>query len=75
MYFTCFQAERHNRLVLTGRCKSVGAGGFIAGGGIGLFSIALGLGVDNVLEIKVFFDVSLTVKAAPHECVIRTFLP
>ena len=27
------------------------------------------------LDMHIFFDVSLTVKAAPHECVIRTGLP
>ena len=33
----------------------VGSGGYLAGGGIGRFNPALGLGVDNVLEIKVYF--------------------
>ena len=28
-----------------------------------------------LFQEKVFFDVSLTVKAAPHECVIRTGQP
>ena len=29
----------------------------------------------NKTQIHVFFDFSLTVKAAPHECVIRTGQP
>ena len=28
-----------------------------------------------VIDLQVFFDFSLTVKAAPHECVIRTGQP
>ena len=51
--FISFQAEKHNRIILAGNCKIVGQGGFLAGGGIGRFSPALGIGVDSVLEIKV----------------------
>ena len=29
----------------------------------------------QIIPQKVFFDFSLTVKAAPHECVIRTGQP
>ena len=31
--------------------------------------------ISNEVSIGVFLDVLITVKAAPHECVIRTGLP
>ena len=53
IFFTSFQVEKHSRIIVSGDCWVVGPGGYLAGGGIGLFDPALGLGVDNVLEIKV----------------------
>ena len=47
------QVEKHNRTVVGGNNGRVGPGGFIAGGGFGPLNPSLGLGVDNVLEIKV----------------------
>ena len=47
------QVEKHDRTILVSRCAAVTPGGWITGGGFGRFSPALGLGVDNVLEMKV----------------------
>ena len=45
--------EQFGRVLPVGSCKNVGLGGYIAAGGYGGLSPALGLGVDSVLEIKV----------------------
>ena len=48
-----FQVEKHDRVMIHGTNDAIGPGGFIAGGGYGPLTPSLGLGVDNVLEIKV----------------------
>ena len=47
----------------------------IRGSKLFAFRLSAGFYSDLVECLSVFFDFSLTVKAAPHECVIRTGQP
>ena len=47
------KVDKHDRVILTPVGLQVSVGGYIANGGFGYLSPALGLSVDNVLEIKV----------------------
>ncbi|KAI3536091.1 hypothetical protein CSPX01_10994 [Colletotrichum filicis] len=46
-------SAKHNRVVASGWCSTVGMVGFHLGGGHGPFAPSMGLGVDNLLEIEV----------------------
>ncbi|KAF5655235.1 isoamyl alcohol oxidase [Fusarium sp. NRRL 25303] len=46
-------SAKHDRVVASGWCSTVGMTGYHLGGGHGPFAPSMGLGVDNVLEIEV----------------------
>ncbi|QGI85784.1 hypothetical protein CEK25_012513 [Fusarium fujikuroi] len=46
-------SSKHDRVVASGWCSTVGMTGYHLGGGHGPFAPSMGLGVDNVLEIEV----------------------
>ncbi|KAG8796323.1 hypothetical protein FRC12_000738 [Ceratobasidium sp. 428] len=48
-----FVGENKANIVVGGQCPYVGVSGFTMGGGLSPFSRSYGLGVDNVVEIKV----------------------
>jgi hypothetical protein len=50
VYQTLVTAGYEGRIIVGGRCPTVGVSGFILGGGLGPFTRSFGMGSDNLLE-------------------------
>ena len=59
-------AHRYNQNIVAGNSNTVSVGGYIAGGGHGIYSGRYGLAADNVLELEMVTPTGEVVTA--NEC-------